>query len=322
MRKLVAILAICSLAWVSNAAANDVVSAEAKAWLEKLKSALNQQNFDAGVVVMKSGKTDSFRWIHGVDKDGTEIETLNHLIGGAASTIRVNDQVTFIEPNKEAYSVRRSHIEHFVPDVFYRDFLSLADSYQFVVVGKNKIAGRVAQLIRLESRQNTSFNYWLWLDEQTGLPLRLAFVDHQGEVVQQTLMTHLMVTPDLPDELDKVKALVLPEPIDEPIASTQKMNSWLLKWLPPGFELKKSDRHRISISREASDYFLFSDGLVDFSVYIQRPLESFNSPVILQDGATSFVMVRSNGFDVTIVGDIPKETGYQIASNVVSRSNG
>lgn len=286
-------------------------------WLAKLKSALTRTNFEAGIVTLKGEKTESFQWAHGYVADrGVEIERIAPLIGNGVTTIRKNDVVAFIEPNKEPYAVNSISIRNFIPPVFYKDAASLSDSYQFVLVSKSQIAGRSAQLIRIESISKHAFNYWVWIDVISGLPLRLAFVDEKGEVKEQVLMTHLTLLQEPKPELKKLLELDLPEPVTAVIATQNETNNWQMTWLPEGFELVKSDRHHVSISREVSDYYLYSDGLVEVSIYVQRPLDSFKSPIVLKDGATSFVMLRSSGFDVTVVGKVPAEVAYQIATNV------
>lgn len=157
---------------------------------------------------------------------------------------------------------------------------------------------------------------WLWIDLETGLPLRLDYLTQNGEVVERVLMTHLTVFSGATEDIHKLASLNLPEPSSVAIASTQDTNNWKMNWLPKGFRLLKSDRHHVSISREVSDYYLFSDGLFEFSIYIQRPLESYKGPIRLREGATSFVMLNAGGFDVTVVGAIPVETANEIAINI------
>lgn len=292
---------------------------EVRHWFEMLQNALTTMNFDAGVVTNKGRNTISYRWIHGKLENGVEVESLQSLVGDGATTVRQNNKVSYIENNKEAYSVTSNSIRKFIPSVFYQDYSILSDSYQFVSVSKSSIAGRITQLIRLESKQKDTYNYWVWLDEETGLPLRLAFVNEDGEVVEQTILTHLRVLPANSEELSLIANMNLPEPATEQIASQQEMNSWQLNWLPNGFDVIKSDRHHIPMSREVSDYFLFGDGLVEFSVYIQRPLNSFESPLVLNEGATTLVMHRANGFDVTVVGRIPADSALKIAQSVSSK---
>lgn len=283
-------------------------------WLVQMKKALTETNFDAGVVTTKANKTESFKWIHGVVGD-REVESISSLIGGRVSTIRQGSTVSFIEPNKPVYSVASDSIRNFIPPIFYKDPKELEDSYQFVMVSKNQVGGRAAQLIRIESIDNATYNIWLWLDLETGLPLRLDYINLKGEVVERMLMTHLTVFSGPNEDVYKLAGLSLPQPAADVIATADDTNDWKMDWVPRGFELIKSDRHHVSISREVSDYYLYSDGLFEFSIYIQRPLESYDSPLLLREGATAFVMLNAGGFDVTVVGAIPVDTAYKIATH-------
>lgn len=308
-------------AFASPAIPTDIAATTEKVnaafWLSKLRMALTQTNFEAGIVTLKGEKTESFQWVHGVDEStGTEVERVSPLIGGGVMTIRKGDTVTFVEPNKEPYSVKSTSIRSFIPPVFYKNAAQLINSYQFVLVSKSQIAGRSAQLIRIESVSKHAYNYWIWIDVLSGLPLRLAFVDEVGDVKEQVLMTHLTLHKEPGPEITKLFEFSTPPATEALIAQRQETNNWNMSWLPNGFKLIKSDRHHVSISREVSDYYLYSDGLVEVSIYVQRPLESFNGPLVLRDGATSFAMVHANGFDVTVVGKVPEDIAVKIASSV------
>ena len=299
----------------SKEAEIEIVNNVPEFWLAKLQTALTSSNFDAGIVSTKANKTESYKWVHGV-VEGKEVETIAPLIGGGVSTIRQGNTVAFIEPNKPIYSIIASSIRNFIPPIFYQQTNVLKSSYQFVLVSKNQVGGRAAQLIRIESIDNTAYNMWLWLDIETGLPLRIDYINKKGEVIERVLMTHLTVFSGPTEDIHKMSVIKLPVPSNVAIASTQDTNNWRMGWIPAGFKLVKSDRHHVSMTREVSDYYLFSDGLFEFSIYIQRPLESYESPLLLNEGATSFVMLNAGGFDVTVVGAIPVETAYKVATNI------
>ena len=302
----------------------------AEEWLIKLRNSLTTSNFQAGIVTMKAGKTTSYSWLHGVvaiaDDNGKEsadvktieVESISPLMGSGVSNFRQDQVVTFIEPNKEAYSIKSESIRKFIPPIFYKNALDLSSNYNFVMSSKSEIGGRPAQLIRLESINHTTHDYWIWLDVQSSLPLRMAFVNQKNEVIEQVVMTQLSLFSGPSEDIIKLSQHILPAPILSARTTGQETNNWDMSWLPDGFTLIKSDRHHLSITGEVSDYYLYSDGLVEFSIYVQRQLESFNSPLILQEGAMSFVMLRSEGFDVTVVGEIPTNTAHKIARSIKS----
>lgn len=304
----------------------DVEKINAAYWLRKLRTALRKGQFEAGIVRQKGEKTESYKWLHGVveveqesgELQAVEVEQVSQLVGGVGTMIRRDNTIALFDANNEPYAVNGNSIRNFIPPIFYRDAGALIDSYQFVLVSKSQIAGRSAQLIRIESIKRQTYNYWMWIDVESGLPLRMVYVDDTGDVVEQIIMTHLSVFNAPTPDMKKLAVMSLPNaPLA--VAPTQQANNWKVSYLPKGFELIKSDRHHVSISREVSDYYLFSDGLVEFSIYVQRPLDNFSSPVVLTDGATSFVMIHADSIDVTVVGTIPPKTAYAIAQGVKAK---
>lgn len=295
-------------------------------WLRKLRTALREGQFEAGIVRQKGENTESYKWLHGVveveqesgELQAVEVEQVSQLVGGVGTMIRRDNTIALFDSNNEPYAVNGNSIRNFIPPIFYRDAGELIDSYQFVLVSKSQIAGRSAQLIRIESIKRQTYNYWMWIDVDSGLPLRMLYVDDSGDVVEQIIMTHLSIYNAPTADMEKLAKMSLPN-APMAVAATQQANNWEVSYLPKGFELIKSDRHHVSISREVSDYFLFSDGLVEFSIYVQRPLDNFTSPVVLTDGATSFVMIHADSIDVTVVGTIPPKTAYAIAQGVQAK---
>lgn len=304
-----------------NKSSSSLEKINAAFWLKKLRTALTEGLFEAGIVRQRGQKTESYQWLHGrVDVEGkpVEVEKISQLVGGVGTMIRRDNTIAFFDSNKSPYAVQGKSIRNFIPPVFYGNAGDLIDSYQFVLVSKSQIAGRSAQLIRIESIKRETYNYWVWIDVESGLPLRMVYVNNEGDVAEQVIMTHLSIYPESNESMQELAVMELPEaPV--PVAVTQQANNWDISFVPRGFDLVKSDRHHVSISREVSDYYLFSDGLVEFSIYVQRPLGNFNAPVVLTDGATSFVMVHANEIDVTVVGKIPPETGFKIAQGVKAK---
>jgi sigma-E factor negative regulatory protein RseB len=95
-----------------------------------------------------------------------------------------------------------------------------------------------------------------------------------------------------------------------------ELGNWQIGWLPQGFNLIKSDRHNLNLNNELADYFLFSDGLVEVSVFIQRPLSSMRRSTALTSGATTVFVHNAEGFDVSVVGNIPAAAAKNIAESV------
>ena len=105
--------------------------------------------------------------------------------------------------------------------------------------------GRVAQLIRIVAKDNHRFDYWLWLDQQSGLLLKTAIITRQRQVLEQIQFTHLDITDNLSENLIQLQETRLPAVIELAVDSEIEALFWHVNWLPEGFKTIKSNRHRI-----------------------------------------------------------------------------
>jgi sigma-E factor negative regulatory protein RseB len=306
---------VLSLVLSFTAVANDINPA--KTLLLEMANAVHNRNFDASFVVVKGKSMEPYRWVHA--KQGEiELEHLSLLNGAGLEMIRVNDQVTYFEPQSEPYSLKTDSIAGPIPEVLFKDIQRLSEHYDFVLGGKGRIAGRAAQLVRIESKDEHKYNYWIWLDMESALLLKAAYVNHQGEALEQLQLTHISVTeqpaPMLLEVLNRNFPTPLPESELEGVDSSS--TNWKISWLPAGFELLKSDRHKLDLNNELTDYYLYSDGFVEVSVFIQRPLPGKRLSGALTSGATTVYVHNGGNFDVSVVGNVPSLTAKAIAESV------
>lgn len=306
-----------------SAIANDVE--QAKHSLERLSQSLRQLNYNTSFVVVKNNQAEPYHWLHGIIKkqsnekgnaDNIELEILALLNGPRRDILRVNNTVSYIEPEYAPYSIRSEQISGPIPTVFGRDVGILENNYHFVSVGKNRVLGRAAQLIRIVPKDLHRFGYWLWLDQQSGLLLKLAVVTRQGKLLEQIQFTHLDITDTLSENLKQLQTTELPKIIDIAAKQQNADLAWQVNWLPDGFESIKSDRHRINSNKQAVEFMLFNDGLIDISVYVNPSKDKQRAIEFVNDGATLVLNQVINSIEVSVVGKIPLETAKKIVSAV------
>lgn len=310
-----ALLVVVSVFFSSGLWASDGLSA--KQLLKDMATAVHQRNFDASFVVVKGKSMEPYRWLHG-NQGGVEVELLSLLNGAGLEMIRIGDNVTYFEPQSEPYTIQTDSIAGPIPEVLFKNIESLKHSYDFVLGGKGRIVDRPAQLVRLESKDDSKYNYWLWIDTESSLLLKSAYVNQQGEMLEQLQLTHISVTESPAEQLQELAEKQFPAPVSGLLTEleTTGKNNWQIGWLPEGFELLKSDRHKLDLNNELADYYLFSDGLVDISVFVQRPLPGQRPSGALSSGATTVYVHNTSAFDVSVVGKIPAMTAKAIAESV------
>ncbi|MEJ2912434.1 MucB/RseB C-terminal domain-containing protein [Pseudoalteromonas sp. C12FD-1] len=289
----------------------------AKDLLLNMANAVHTRNFDASFVVVKGKAMEPYRWVHAKQGE-TELEHLSLLNGAGLEMVRINDQVTYFEPQSQPYSINTDSIAGPIPEVLFKDIEALSSQYDFVLGGKGRIAGRAAQLVRIESKDEYKYNYWIWLDTESSLLLKAAYVNHQGEALEQLQLTHISVTEQPAPMILEVLNRNFPTPLPGNALEGEKSNAtnWRIGWLPNGFKLLKSDRHKLDLNNELTDYFLYSDGFVEISVFVQRPLPGRRLSGSLTSGATTIYVHNGGNFDVSVVGNVPSQTAKAIAESV------
>lgn len=293
----------------------------AKLSFERLSNALRELNFSTSFVVVKNNQAEPYHWLHGVTeqtKNGsqTELEILALLNGPRRDILRIDNTVSYIEPEYVPYSIKSSHISGPIPAVFAQDISILEKNYHFVSVGKNRILGRVAQLIRIVPKDAHRFGYWVWIDQKSALLLKLAIITRKGQLLEQIQFTHLEITDVLSDHLKQLQATDLPKIIDITTKQEDSNLTWKVNWLPNGFKQIKSNRHRINSSKQAVEFMLFNDGLVDISVYVNPSKNKQRAVEFATDGATLVLNQVVNNIEVSVVGKIPVASAKKIVNSV------
>ncbi|PHR82237.1 MAG: transcriptional regulator [Colwellia sp.] len=310
-----------SFSALSATAESDNDSNIAKLSFERLSSALRELNFSTSFVVVKNNQAEPYHWLHGIAKSTTsnnqvELEILALLNGPRRDILRIDNTVSYIEPEYAPYSITSSHISGPIPAVFGQDISVLENNYHFVSVGRSRVLGRIAQLIRIVPKGTHRFGYWVWLDQQSGLLLKLAIITRKGQLLEQTQFTHLEITDDLSEHLKQLQLTDLPKVIDITAKQEETELAWQVSWLPDGFKQIKSNRHRINTSKQAVEFMLFNDGLVDVSVYVNPSKDKQRVIEFAYDGATLVLNQIINNVEVSVVGKIPAATAKKIANSV------
>lgn len=289
---------------------------QASTWLNALSQSLKTRNFSTSFVVIKNNHAEPYHWFHGVDETGKELEILSLLNGPRRDVLRKNEVVSYIEPELPPYSVETSQISGPIPAIFSGDIVSLEKNYDFISLGKSRVLGRSAQIIRIVSKDKNRFGYRLWIDQDSNMLLKMSVITREGIVLEQVQFTHLEFSQDLPEPLKQLQNTDLPPVVDVPQGVVDNDLHWKVNWLPNGFEKIRANYHRLSITKQATEFMLFSDGLVDVSVYVNKSAVNHREPEFVMNGATGIFNQVIKGVEVSVVGEIPSITAKGIADSV------
>ncbi|MGB1198181.1 MAG: MucB/RseB C-terminal domain-containing protein [Thalassotalea sp.] len=289
---------------------------QAQLSLNTLSQSIKTLNFSTSFVVVKNNQAEPYHWFHGINEQGEELEILSLLNGPRRDILRKGDIISYIEPELPPYSIVANDLKGPIPSVFYKDFNVLASSYDFISVGRSRVLGRAAQLVRMVSKDPHRYGHWIWLDQKTGLLLKLAVATRSGQLLEQIQFTHLDISEQPAESLITLQTTELPKALEVPENYQQPTLGWQVNWLPQGFERISANRHRITVTKQPVEFMLFSDGLVDISVYVSPSNVRQRNVDFVMDGATVALNQVNNGFEVSVVGKIPSKTAKAIADSV------
>ncbi|MFM5441760.1 MucB/RseB C-terminal domain-containing protein [Aeromonas enteropelogenes] len=308
---------LASLLLISAKASADDKSAEAL--LQQMQSAVQQQNFELSMVKARQGRLEPIRISHAVI-DGKEIAHLSYLDGKAIEYLQRQDEFTFFENSHEPYTLKGARFPGVWSTLVKMPLSRVMESYDAVLAGRSRVAGVVAQVVRLVPKESDKYGFVLWIDEQSNLLLRVDMVEREGNLVEQVLGVDLELQSKPAPWLVALAKRKLPEALalEDAYPAPQQVLSWQITWLPDGFKVLSRDKHQLVTTSLPVDYMMLSDGLVDLSVYVARvdPKQAVRQQLIRQ-GATSLVSyVNEVGVEITVVGEVPAETAKRIAESV------
>ncbi|MNC39408.1 Sigma-E factor regulatory protein RseB precursor [compost metagenome] len=230
------------------------------------------------------------------------------------------NEYTFFENTHEPYTLKGARFPGVWSSLVKMPLPRVLESYDPVLAGRSRVAGLVAQVVRLVPKEADKYGFVLWVDEQSHLLLRVDMVDKEGNLVEQVLGVDLDRQPAPAPWLVTLARSKLPDALalEDAYPAPQQTLNWHLTWLPGGFKVLSQDRHQLVSTSLPVDYMMLSDGVVDLSVYVSRvdPKQAVRQQLIRQ-GATSLVsFVNEVGVEITVVGEVPTETAKRIAESV------
>lgn len=291
-------------------------------WLqfERSQHAVRQFNFDLTFVQVRANQINTFRWLHGVHQaEGalpvkTELEQLIPQDLAGTDTFRRGDRVYYSTPDTPV-QVTFNHSIKELPTILFHDQLEIMKLYDAVPGSSTSLSGRTAQLLRLTALAGSRFSYWLWLDAETGFPLRVDTVDADNQVLERWMVVHLQIKPALPVELGQLMTADLPvEPLMLPETTAKVDSNFTLSWLPDGYQLISQQLPVMTSNGKMLASWLLTDGLHQISVFVQPgagvPVQAY------RDGATTILVQPKQQVDVTVIGPIEVELARRLADSV------
>lgn len=304
--------------WLAGTAA--ATDKDAREWLREMSEASQELNYRGTFVYLHQGRMEAMRVIHSA-AEGSEHERLVALSGEAREVIRDKQRVTCILPKSKSVVVSRSLPRKPFPAALPRDLGDLADNYEFVVQGEDRMAGRSARIVLIRPRDHFRYGYRLWLDDDSRMLLKSELIGGDNRAVEQMMFTHIEFPAAISES--ELQSSLHGEAYtrnghDRLTEAQASASDWTVAALPPGFILTHSNRHALSSpTGQQVEHLVFSDGLATVSVYIEPSPEFAESadtsagtvPMGASNmGAVNTLGLQHDGHQITVVGEVPQIT--------------
>jgi sigma-E factor negative regulatory protein RseB len=312
-----AVLTGLILSWlpVVSGAADDP-----RAWLDKMNRALATRNYDGTFFHLRNGRVETMRIVHRVQR-GHVKERLVSLDGSAREILRNDEELTCYLPDQRVVVVEPQHDAAPFLGALPQLGAETLDFYVLETMPQTRLLGRAVRGFAVMPKDQFRFGYRLWLDEQTGIPLKTQLCDADGQVLEQIIFARMDMPEAIPDSafIPAVRTdgmRWVRQQASAPGASAA-IAAFRASRLPPGFRLTASGTQTLGDDNAPASHLVYSDGLASVSVFVE-PQQSAQEPmrgVGRVGGANTFSTVIE-GHQVTAVGEVPAQTVEFIAHSV------
>ncbi|WP_418320279.1 MucB/RseB C-terminal domain-containing protein [Piscinibacter sakaiensis] len=291
-------------------------TAQAQQWLQRIQQAPSKRNFQGTFVVSAGGSLSSARMTH-YQVGNSQYELIESLNGQARLVFRHDDVIQTNWPQHRVALIEQREKLGSFPALLEAGDPRVVEFYELRVLGEDRVAGRLADVLQLTPRDALRFSKRLWVDKESGLLLREDVLGANSQVLESSAFSDVAVgvRPQPEAVLAGMKKLDGYRVV-RPTLTTAELEAegWVQREMVPGFRRVSCIKRPLFSAGEVDAQTMspqvlqtiYTDGLTFVSVFIEAFDEARHSrPVLTSIGATHTLMVRQGDWWFTVVGDAP-----------------
>ncbi|HBK57582.1 MAG TPA: hypothetical protein DDZ76_15055 [Xanthomonadales bacterium] len=286
-----------------------VLADGAERWLARMSESVRDTDYEGTLIYMDGVRMEMMRIYRSASDDRERVVTLS---GPHREVIRQGRSVTCIGLGRPATIYDDLGLSALVP---VADALRAGGDahYRLDALGEDRAAGRVAQRIEVRPLDAFRYGYRLWLEAESGFPLRVALLDADGKVLEDLAFTDIALgkVPDAgslePGSDQALRRVSLPAAVEP----EQTARHPAPIGVPDGYTVV---RHEINPQQE--EHWVFSDGLASVSVYVKPAPGSASAERDNRAGSVNGKLIQRGGRRVYAMGKVPAATVDRLAQAV------
>jgi sigma-E factor negative regulatory protein RseB len=301
---------------------------EASEWLMRMNDAASALNYEGTFVYVHGHTVETMLVVHKTGSGGLH-ERIYSLNGAGREIIRDAEQVWCYVPDKKigVHEYRQVSRPGF-PNILPQQLNRLASNYVITLGRRDRIADRDSQQIMVKPKDEYRYGYDLWADADTGLMLKAALLDAEGEPIEQYMFVQVVIGGEIQDS-----ALAPSTPkqdllwygsagSEQTLVTTAGVETedWVVAKLPHGFTLSRSMKRHSPMRNKMIQHFVYSDGLAAVSLFVEELADEEKHRITGMNrmGAIHAFGNVVDGHQITVVGEVPWKTVDMIGMSVTA----
>ena len=311
---------------LSVLSAQSIAADDAWLMLQKTAYAARELNYQ-GVFAYQNGKQTRLVQITNMNRDGQEM-TRNLVLDTSLQAKQPREvfsqgnDILIVSPKNDANTstvvIEKRRGQNLFPAMLPTDLQSLKTSYTTRVLATEMVAGRGTQVIELIANDTYRYSYKIWADAEFGLLLKMTLLDSNKQTLEQIEFTQLSMLNSRDVNWFQPKIDVKKNYVTDVSAPVNHVDTnWIVAELPTGYV--KVDHVILNLPGKTApvDQMIFSDGIASVSLFIE-PISKTIRPKTghMVIGSTNICANVTDGYQITVVGEVPAATVLQIAKAV------
>ena len=283
-------------------------------WLNRMAAAVQSTNYEGTVLRLKDGSYQAIKVVHVVN-DGVVRERLLIQEGNGLEIIRNGDDVQCILPDEKSVVIAKWDKTNTLFSSLPPAEINFGNEYDLSIVRQERVAGRKAALLAIRPHDEYRFGHRLWLDLETGFPLRTQLYSGDGTTIEEIKFADISINQDIAaSSLASSYRTREYRWFAQPgrVVGQAVESDWTNKELPAGFQLLSSKLEQIPSSDVPVTHLLYGDGLAEVSVFVANK-DAEKEAQRTTSGAQSTYSVDVGDFRITAIGEVPPKTVERIA---------
>ncbi len=295
-------------------------------WLERVNEAHKNLSYEGTVIYSHGDQIQTLKVFRQVNREG-ERERLVSMSGPLREVVRDGQEVTCALPDQNTLVIQKSTQDGAFLSPLPKRLSDISNHYRFEMENRERIAGNSVQVISILPQDELRYGYRLWVDEATGMPLRSAMIDLQGNILEQLMFTELSLLNSVPEENLRMSLDTTGLAVHRTAEATQTIpveeSDWQLGALPGGFRLMSVELVQMPGKTHLTSHLVLSDGMAMVSIYVDPVIERGQAQAPAtesQMGSMHAYQLRIDDHHVMVIGEVPRQTVKLIAAGLTRKT--